>query len=75
MASVSFDLTIDGRPVEVVTIGASGDGLMYRLHVKIRGAQGGPSSQHDVPQLHGAFRIGGHDYRFTDNTRAGNPGS
>ena len=71
----SFSLTIDGRLVEVCNIGASGDGLMYRLHVKIAGAPGGPSSQHDVPQLSGAFRIGGHDYKFTDNTRAGNPGS
>lgn len=57
-------LAIDGKRVEVMTIGATPDGRRYRLMVKPLGVPGGPHSQHDVPQLNGAFRTNGHDYRF-----------
>lgn len=61
----NLKLTIDGEPADVLEVRHTNDGSgFYRLMVRPKGATGGPQSQHDVPQLEGAFRTNGHDYRF-----------
>jgi hypothetical protein len=56
---------IDGERVDVVEWHPCADNSGWiRVLVKPAGAPGGPHAEHKVPQLRGAFRTGGHDYRF-----------
>lgn len=58
-------LKIDGVEVDVVRTESCRDGTTWRrVFVKPKGEPGGPRAQHTVPQLHGAFRTGGHRYEF-----------
>ena len=56
---------IDGDLWDVCRVSDPGDGSGVSIFVKRSGSRGGPTAEHQVPQMRGKFRTNGHAYDFS----------